>query len=227
MSNDPLTPPLNAESPDSHSTPNEGLNTQKSDLRSSATEEYLDIVDAKGHPTGQTKLRKLVHRDGDLHRAVDIWVINQRRQVLLQHRAPEKDSYPNYWDISCGGHVVAGETPLMAAVSELHEELGLIVQPDDLTFLTEWHTKTRPAPDFLNNSINILYLIQTNCEISDFILQASEVSEVKYLSADELEQIVQENQAYRDNPSLSQPATLLVGHPHAYQTIIKILREMT
>ena len=40
------------------------------------------------------KLRKEVHRDGDWHRAVHIWLLSHStNELLLQKRADDKDSW--------------------------------------------------------------------------------------------------------------------------------------
>ena len=97
--------------------------------------EYFDILDENGNKTGERKLRSEVHRDGDWHRAVHIWIINQNGEVLLQRRSPNKDSNPNMLDISCAGHLSAGDESLEGAIRELKEELGLDVRPNELQFI--------------------------------------------------------------------------------------------
>ena len=42
-----------------------------------AKEEEFDVLDAGGRPTGRTKARSAVHRDGDWHAAVHVWVLLQ------------------------------------------------------------------------------------------------------------------------------------------------------
>ena len=44
--------------------------------------------------------------------------------VLLCHRHPDREWYPNVWDVP-GGHVDEGESPMDALVRELREELGI------------------------------------------------------------------------------------------------------
>ena len=44
--------------------------------------------------------------------------------VLLCHRAPDREWFPNVWDVP-GGHIEATETSAMALVRELREELGI------------------------------------------------------------------------------------------------------
>jgi 8-oxo-dGTP diphosphatase len=44
--------------------------------------------------------------------------------VLLVHRSPTRQAYPDLWDLP-GGHVEAGESELQALAREMHEELGV------------------------------------------------------------------------------------------------------
>jgi len=180
-------------------------------VRDLQTVEYFDVLDENGQPTGRTKSRQAVHRDGDWHRAVNIWVVNDRQEVLLQKRSNNKDSWPGYWDISAGGHIVAGEDSLTAAVQELYEELGLVVRPGELDYLGSWKSSTRPAPNFINNSFNDLYLLKTEKRIEDLVLQAEEVSEAKFVPIAELQELIK-------NP---QDRMRLVSHSWAYQKLIE------
>ncbi len=75
-------------------------------------------------------------------------------EVLLCHRSPDRDWYPNVWDLP-GGHIEEGETPRDALIRELQEELGIGVASESVQFLqdcvlsgsvlvsvwivTEWH----------------------------------------------------------------------------------------
>ncbi len=177
--------------------------------------ELFDVLDENGRKTGIVKARSQVHRDGDWHRAVNIWVVNDRNEVLLQRRADHKDSWPGYWDISAGGHIVAGEDSLMAAVQELYEELGLVVRPGELDYLGSWKSSTRPAPDFINNSFNDLYLLRTSQEIVDLTLQEAEVSEARFLPVAELRRMV-------ENPPESGQMRL-VPHSWAYRKLLEVV----
>jgi 8-oxo-dGTP diphosphatase len=50
-------------------------------------------------------------------------------RVLLVHRSPTRQAYPDVWDLP-GGHVEAGESELGALTREMHEELGVGIAPD-------------------------------------------------------------------------------------------------
>lgn len=100
-------------------------------------EEYFDILDEKGVKTGEKLPRSQVHREGQWHRSVHIWVTDEWGRILLQQRAFTKDSNPGLWDISSAGHISAGQDSREAAVRELQEELGIVAEPDRLQFLFE------------------------------------------------------------------------------------------
>lgn len=57
-------------------------------------EEHFDVVHEDGTPTGLSKTRSLVHRDGDWHRSTHIWVLSSEGDVLVQKRAVGKDTFP-------------------------------------------------------------------------------------------------------------------------------------
>jgi 8-oxo-dGTP diphosphatase len=48
------------------------------------------------------------------------------KRVLLCHRSADRRWYADVWDLP-GGHVEAGESPSIALVRELREELGISI----------------------------------------------------------------------------------------------------
>jgi len=100
-------------------------------------EEYFDILDEAGHKTGQSIPRSQAHREGQWHRSVHIWVVDEWERILLQQRSLHKDSNPGLWDISSAGHISAGQESREAAVREVNEELRLIIASERLQFLFE------------------------------------------------------------------------------------------
>ena len=99
--------------------------------------EIFDIVTEQGIPTGETISRDEAHRDGILHRTAHVWVIRKKDSgydILLQKRSRDKDSFPGLYDTSSAGHIPAGQEPLVSALRELQEELGITAQPDQLTY---------------------------------------------------------------------------------------------
>mmetsp|Transcript_12034 Transcript_12034/g.30886 ORF Transcript_12034/g.30886 Transcript_12034/m.30886 type:complete len:185 (-) Transcript_12034:89-643(-) len=87
-------------------------------------EEVFDVVDEENRVTGQ-ELRKVVHQQGILHRAVYCFVFNSAGELLLQRRVPEKKIGGNCWDLSCAEHLQPGEPYKQGAQRGLQEELGI------------------------------------------------------------------------------------------------------
>ncbi|XVF86294.1 hypothetical protein PTKIN_Ptkin18bG0028400 [Pterospermum kingtungense] len=152
-------------------------------------EEYLDVLTKTGEKTGVSKARRDVHRDGDYHRAVHVWIFSENTQeLLIQKRADCKDSWPGLWDISSAGHISAGDSSLITAQRELHEELGVVLPKDafELIFVFLEESVTNYGK-FINNEYSDVYLITTVDPIprEAFTLQETEVSDVKYISYEE------------------------------------------
>lgn len=101
-------------------------------------DELFDVLDAEGRPTGVAKPRGEVHRDGDWHGAVQIWVggvgDGGKPFVLFQRRSLTKDTWPGFLETAISGHIRSGET-FEETVREAEEEIGLAVGASDLTFI--------------------------------------------------------------------------------------------
>ncbi|KAK9280933.1 hypothetical protein L1049_003824 [Liquidambar formosana] len=163
-------------------------------MADSHVEEHLDVLTKTGQKTGISKPRGDVHRDGDYHRAVHVWIFAESTQeLLLQRRADCKDSWPGLWDISSAGHISAGDSSLITARRELHEELGVILPKDafELIFIF-LHECVINDGKFINNEFNDVYLVTTMAPIplEAFTLQESEVSAVKYISFEEYKSVL-------------------------------------
>jgi isopentenyldiphosphate isomerase len=100
-------------------------------------EERFDLYTREGVPLGRSKPRRLVHRDGDWHRSVHIWVWGIHAgapHLVFQRRARTKDTWPGVLDVAVTGHARAGEA-LEATLREADEEIGLSVAPEDVVRL--------------------------------------------------------------------------------------------
>lgn len=87
--------------------------------------EYLDILDENGNKTGESKPRKEVHSKGYWHKGVHIWIINSKKELLVQRRSANKDVYPNKLYISVAGHPISGEEEIESIKREFKEEIGI------------------------------------------------------------------------------------------------------
>jgi len=156
--------------------------------------EYLDVLDENGNKTGKVKLRYEIHRDGDFHKTVHIWVINKDNEVLLQRRCATKDSNPNMLDISCAGHISAGDNSLNAALRELKEELNLNVKPNELEFIKTLKRDAKYSKSFINREFDDMYILKTNKTINDMSFQESEISEIFFVDYNTFKKMVENKQ---------------------------------
>lgn len=154
--------------------------------------EYFDIVDENGVPTGETVSRETAHREGTRHRTAHVWIARKTDSgyaVLLQKRSLNKDSFPGMYDTSSAGHIPAGDEPLESALRELKEELGIEATPGQLSYAGMFriqYEKEFHGQLFRDNEVANVYVYQEPVEIGSFMLQESEVSEVRWFDLDEV-----------------------------------------
>lgn len=153
--------------------------------------ELLDIINEKGKIIG-TKERKQIYQDGDLHRTVHIWVINSAKEILVQKRSSKKDTFPNLWAISTAGHVKTGENSVETALRELREELGIKKDEKDLEYLFSVRRKQEENGMHIN-TLDDVYLIEEDLDVDNTKLQFSELTDIKYVYYEYLEQIFKNN----------------------------------
>lgn len=74
--------------------------------------------------------RKEIHRKGLWHNTFHCWIVEMVEgtpYIHLQLRSPDKKDFPNLFDISAAGHILAHET-VEDGAREIKEELGIDVK---------------------------------------------------------------------------------------------------
>ena len=99
-------------------------------------DELWDVYDAAGQKTGQTHRRGDPLAPGEKHLCVHVWIQNTAGEYLITQRAPGK-SMPGLWECT-GGCALAGEDSLTAALREVREETGLVLDPGEAELLFCW-----------------------------------------------------------------------------------------
>lgn len=155
-------------------------------------EEFFDVLTEKGQYTGNVETREQCHKQGLWHKAVVVFIINSKKQVLLQRRSPNKKMWPNMWDITAGGHVLAGEFGFQAIIREAKEELGLDLNKNDMTFIGS-SISTNIKGDIINNHFNEYYIARKDIDETELKLQEEEVSEVKWIDKDAIIEKIKDN----------------------------------
>jgi isopentenyl-diphosphate Delta-isomerase len=113
-------------------------------------QEFFDVVDENDIVVDKQPRRECVNR-GLLHRAILVFLINDRGKVYLQKRAGDVQFYPGCWSASVTGHVSSGETYFEAAKREVKEELAIHCELKELgKFLTpKWKIRDMTEWEFI------------------------------------------------------------------------------
>ncbi len=138
--------------------------------------EYFDILNRDGSKSGEIAPKGEELLEGQYDIGAHAYIHNSKGEFLIQKRAKTKEFLPGEWDIHMG-HVMAGEKSKEAIIREIHEELGIKI--DDIIFVK------RVLWEKYNHFIDIFVLCK-DIDISDLTLQESELDDVKYISAEEM-----------------------------------------
>jgi isopentenyldiphosphate isomerase len=136
------------------------------------------LLDDDGEPTGATKARGLVHRDGDWHGALHIWAggvdSDGESFVLFQRRSLTKDTWPGALDVAVGGHRRAGES-LAETACEAEEEIGLRVGLDDLVRIGRRFVAGTARDGVIDREVQEVFAVRSDLPLGDYTLHPEEV----------------------------------------------------
>lgn len=150
--------------------------------------ELIDVLDELGNKTGIVETKEEIYKKGLWHRSSHIWIENDKQELLVQKRNPNKQTFPNLWAISVAGHVDSGETSRQTAVRELKEEVNLDIKPDELEYLFTIK-RVQPYKDSYIRVFDDVYLLHRNIDVEKTKLQVEELTDIKFVYYQYLENI--------------------------------------
>lgn len=160
--------------------------------------ETWDIIDKDRRLTGRTHTRGEPLKEGDFHLVVEIWIVNSDGKILLSKRHPNK-LYPNLWECT-GGSVIAGENSAAAAIREVREEIGIALEKTTGKIIFQYRE---------DDSCYDVWLFRADIELSATVPQEGEVTDVKFVTLDELKDMFETKQMV---PKLDYIMTLIQQH---------------
>ena len=146
--------------------------------------ELLCVVDEYDMPQ-KPQPRHLVKKNGFWFRAVHVWIVNEKNQLLCQKRSLKKDMSPGKWEPAVTGHISPDDTYFTGAVREVREETGLPVTVDDLKLVKIYK-------DHEFREYRGIFYCKINTDLSDIKREEDEVEEVKLLSINTLKRYFNE-----------------------------------
>lgn len=161
--------------------------------------EAVILVDENDSAIGSASKVSAHYQAGLLHRAFSVLMFDREGRLLLQKRADDKVTFPGVWANSCCSHPLSSDTESelidasgvkRAAIRKLHQELG--ISPDELSlddfhFVTKMMYSARMNADWIEREIDHILVIQADVDIK---INQNEVSEIKWVSKQELRQIL-------------------------------------
>ena len=139
--------------------------------------EKRDLYDENKQKTGEVIQKGQPIPNGRYYITVVVWMQNSEGKFLIQRTVPEKY---HMW-ATTGGHPKSGENSLEGIVTEIKEELGLNVNPDELKLFKTIKTED----DFVD-----LYYLKHDFNIEEITVQKEEVEDVKWASIEEIESLI-------------------------------------
>jgi len=150
------------------------------------TEEKVILITPKDEVLGvMNKLE--AHQKGILHRAFSIFLFDKKGNILLQRRAKNKYHSPHQWTNACCSHPREDETYLQAAERRLREELGISCE---LEKKFDFIYKADVGGGLWEHELDHVF---TGIYEGEFHLNPEEVSEIRYISLQDLEQEIEKS----------------------------------
>ncbi len=153
-------------------------------------DEYIDIVDQNGIPTGVSVAKSEIHSKGHLHNTAHIWCYSSDGHILLQQRAASKTIYPLLWDVSVAGHIDAGEPIKQAALREAKEEIGILISEEQLIKIGVFECFKSYPNGIVDNELHNTFLAEIEVNIKDLTPQKEEVEALKFVSLSEFKSLL-------------------------------------
>ncbi len=144
--------------------------------------EFWDLFDENRNPCHIKHRRGEEIPAGKFHIVVEIWTVNSKNEVLLTLRDPQKEMFPNEWEVT-GGSVLSGETSLQGAVRELFEETGIKASEDELTLLDSFQSMP---------NIYDVYLLRLDISLHELKLQEGETVDAKWVSMPNIVKMIED-----------------------------------
>ena len=145
--------------------------------------EIIDLYNVDRVPTGKTAKRGDPLEDGTYRMVVHVCIFNSKGEMLIQKRADDIVRWPSFWDISVGGGASAGDTSRQAAERETAEEIGLSIDFSD----------RRPVITVnFSDGFDDFYTIEKDISLEDLNLQTEEVTDAKWATQKEIEDMIDE-----------------------------------
>ena len=151
--------------------------------------EKRDIFDINRIPTGETIYKGQDIPDGKYIVVVLVYIQNLEGKFLIQKRSKRK----NGLFATTGGHPKSGESSVEGIITEVKEEIGLDLKPEDLTLYFSGRSETERV--FWDD----YYVKMDVPDIQSLKIGEDEVESVHWFSEEEVIKLNEEGKFFRNH----------------------------
>ncbi len=144
--------------------------------------EHVILVDKNDNPIGIEEKVKCHLPNGKLHRAFTALIFDKDGKLVITKRSPNKMLWPGDWDGTLASHPRESETFVSSAERRMPEEIGISCKFEYL-FKFEYHVPYKDVGSENEICGTVLGILEKS---SKFNLVKDEISDLKWITADEL-----------------------------------------
>jgi len=146
--------------------------------------ELIDVLDRDGNKTGKIieRISPMIMEPGEYFRIVDVWILNDQGEFLISKRVSTIKVEPNRWQPTMG-LATAGDDSISAALREVKEELGIMLNPQNGEKVKSYIAWDRAIID--------VWLFRQEIDIDDVVLQPNETNDVLWATKDRIRKLIE------------------------------------
>lgn len=148
--------------------------------------ENWDLYDENRQKLGKILKRGEKLDDGEYHLVINAWIKNKKGELLITQRAGNR-SFAYMWECT-GGSALSGESSIDAAIREVKEELGIIVDRSTAKLLGSTLRFYPGCPDILD-----VWIFEDNTPIESVKVQEEEVYQAMWAKPEVIRKLYAEH----------------------------------
>lgn len=131
-------------------------------------------MDEHGNKTGRLHERGKTLQPGDYHLFIEVWIMNRKGEFLVSKRTPDRG---DAWHSTCGCAIM-GEDSITAALREVREEIGIVLNPE----AGQLFKRCKIIHPNRAGAIRDVWLFLQEVDIADVVICPIEIAGAKWAS---------------------------------------------